>query len=200
MKVSHIVALLLLVIHTYGWATSPDTKYDWQDHVDGEDLSISLRNEPGDIFVVFFFKNIKDNKDLGKANDALRNKIKNDLSAHDEVVYTEVNLSDDNPKKDSYKQLAENEMGIDTKLLDQGPVVAVLNRGEGSWIHGQGKPVTDSKSWKDSQDSFEEILDSIEIFIAEAKDRITGGSGKVPGSKLANRGGMVSVGGQNYPY
>lgn len=71
-------------------------------------------------------------QDLAKENDVLRNMLKNDLASHDEVVYTEVNLSEDPNNKDlaNYKKLAQDSMGIDLTLLDQAPVVAVMNRGK----------------------------------------------------------------------
>ena len=66
--------------------------------------------------------------------------------------------------------------------------------------HTHTQPVTDDADWETGQDSFEQILDSIETFIAEAKDRKQGGTGNVAGSQQANRGGLVSVGNQAYPY
>ena len=194
MKFALSVILAILLVSATAFNSSPDTKYDWDDHSDGEDLAISLGNEPAIVFVVFFFKAVEGNDDLSTANDSLRNTIKNDLSSHDEVVYTEVDMSDENENLDSYKRLAENDMGMDIALLEEGPLVAVMNRGQGSWIHGQGKPVADDEKWGAGKDSFEEVLDSIEIFIQESKDRKQGGTGFVSGSPSAKRSGEVNIG------
>ena len=180
--------------------TSPDTRYDWDAHTSGEDLSISLSNEPGVIFVVFFNKEAEGKEDLSKANDSLRNILKNDLASHDEVVYTEVDMSDKNEKLESYKKLAQKDMGIDITLLETGPIVAVMNRGEGSWIHGQGKIVSDDKKWGPGRDSFEEVLDSIETFIQEARDRKEGGTGVVASSRSTRRAGEITLGEQGPSY
>ena len=205
MRFTTALLLSCMVLVAMPFNTSPDTKYDWDEHWSGEDLRVSLTNEPGVIFVVTFFQTAEDDEVLSKANDSLRNTLRNDLSSHDEVVYTEVDLtaSDDEDQQkviDSYKQLAESDMGIDLDLLATGPIVTVMNRGEGSWVHGKGQPVTDDADWETGQDSFEQILDSIETFIAEARDRKQGGTGNVAGSRQANRGGLVSVGNQAYPY
>ena len=194
MKFALSVILAILLVSATAFNSSPDTKYDWDDHSDGEDLAISLGNEPAIVFVVFFFKAVEGNDDLSTANDSLRNTIKNDLSSHDEVVYTEVDMSDENENLDSYKRLAENDMGMDIALLEEGPLVAVMNRGQGSWIHGQGKPVADDEKWGAGKDSFEEVLDSIEIFIQESKDRKQGGTGFVSGSPSAKRSGEDNIG------
>ena len=189
-----ILLLAILLISVAAFNSSPDTRYDWDQHSDGEDLAISLSNEPGVIFVIFFSKNVEGNDDLSKANDSLRNILKNDLASHDEVVYTEVDLSDDNDQLESYQKLAKDDMGIDLTYLEDGPIVAVMNRGEGSWVHGQGKPVADDKAWGAARDSFEEVLDSIESFIEEARDRSQGGSGNVSGSRYAKRTGEITFG------
>ncbi len=189
-----ICLLSVLLLSTFAFNTSPDTRYDWDQHTDGEDLSISLANEPGVIFVIFFSKTVEGDDDLSKANDSLKNILKNDLANHDEVVYTEVDLSDDTPQLESYQKLAKEDMGIDLTLLDKGPIVAVTNRGEGSWIHGQGKPVADDKKWGPARDSFEEVLDSVETFIEESRDRKQGGTGNVSGSRYSKRSGEISLG------
>ena len=193
MKLS-ILFLAILLASTLAFNTSPDTRYDWDEHTDGEDLAISLSNEPGVIFVVLFNKQVEGNDELSEANDSLRNILKNDLASHDEVVYTEVDLSDDNEQLESYQKLAKDDMGIDLTLLDKGPVVAVMNRGEGSWVHGQGKVVAEDKKWGPARDTFEEVLDSIETFIEEARDRKQGGAGNVSGSSAARRSGEISLG------
>ena len=195
-----ILLLSILLLNVMTFNTSPDTRYDWDQHTDGEDLSISLSNEPAIIFVVFFNKEVEGNEALSKANDSLRNVLKNDLASHDEVVYTEVDMASTNPQLASYTKLAATDMGIDVSLLETGPIVAVMNRGEGSWVHGQGNVVANDKRWGPGKDSFEEILDSIETFIDEAKDRKTGGTGVVPASRNANRAGTVSIGDQGPSY
>ena len=194
MKFALSVILAILLVSATAFNSSPDTKYDWDEHSDGEDLAISLSNEPAIIFVVFFYKAVEGNDELSTANDSLRNTIKNDLSSHDEVVYTEVNMSDDNENLETYARLAQNDMGIDVALLEEGPLVAVMNRGQGSWIHGQGKPVAENDNWGAGKDSFNEVLDSIEIFIEESKDRKQGGTGFVSGSPSAKRSGEINVG------
>ena len=199
MKLS-ILLLSILLLNVLTFNTSPDTRYDWDQHTDGEDLSISLANEPGVIFVVFFSKEVDGNDVLSQANDSLRNVLKNDLINHDEVVYTEVDMSETNEQLESYTKLAQTDMGIDTALLDQGPIVAVMNRGEGAWVHGQGQVVSNDKAWGAGRDSFEEVLDSIETFIDEAKDRKTGGTGITTTSKYAKRGGEISLGEQGPSY
>ena len=193
MKLAILIVAILLASAT-AFNSSPDTRYDWDEHSDGEDLAISLSNEPSVIFVVLFNKKVEGNDELDQANDSLRNILKNDLSSHDEVVYTEVDLSDDNEQLESYQKLAKDDMGIDLTLLDQGPIVAVMNRGEGSWIHGQGKQVADDKKWGPARDSFEEVLDSIETFIEEARDRKQGGTGNVSGSSKTQRSGEIALG------
>uniref|UniRef100_A0A7S3KBB3 Thioredoxin domain-containing protein n=1 Tax=Euplotes crassus TaxID=5936 RepID=A0A7S3KBB3_EUPCR len=189
-----IVLLSIFLLSITAFNTSPDTKYDWEDHTDGEDLAISLSNEPAIIFAVFFFKKIDGNDDLDKANDSLRNLLTNDLKEHNEVIYTEVDLSDEAPQLESYQKLAKDDMGIDLTLLEKGPIVAVMNRGDGSWIHGQGKPVSDDPAWGPGRDSFEEVLDSIETFIDEARDRKQGGTGVVRDSRYSKRSGEITLG------
>ncbi|CAI2380255.1 unnamed protein product [Moneuplotes crassus] len=189
-----IVLLSIFLLSITAFNTSPDTKYDWEDHTDGEDLAISLSNEPAIIFAVFFFKKIDGNDDLDKANDSLRNLLTNDLKDHNEVIYTEVDLSDEAPQLESYQKLAKDDMGIDLTLLEKGPIIAVMNRGDGSWIHGQGKPVSDDPAWGPGRDSFEEVLDSIEIFIDEARDRKQGGTGVVRDSRYSKRSGEITLG------
>ena len=199
MKLCHVLVLSLLIISSLCFNTSPDTKYDWDEHSSGEDLKTTLTDEAGLIFIVFMSQQVEDDDVLSLANDALRTKIKNDLSSHNEVVYTEVDFTetDDETQQaiiDTYKTLATEDMGIDLELLKDGPIIAVMNRGEGSWIHGKGLPVTDDPLWYNGQDSFEEVLDSIEIFIEESKDLKQGGAGSVAGSGTAARGGAVSLG------
>ena len=205
MKLILALVLSAMLVSTYAFNTSPDTKYDWDEHSSGEDLRISLTNEPGVIFVILFSKTTEGKEALSKSNNSLKNILRNDLSFHDEVVYTEVDLtpSTDEAKKKviaSYTNLAEKDMGISTALLETGPIVAVMNRGEGSWVHGQGQPVIDDPDWEAGQDAFEETLDAIETFIHEAKDRKQGGTGVVASSSSAKRGGSVYVGNQEYPY
>ncbi|CAI2380130.1 unnamed protein product [Moneuplotes crassus] len=189
-----IALLSIFLLNSIAFNTSPDTKYDWEDHTDGEDLSVSLSNEPAIIFVVFFSKKVEGDDELSKANDSLRNMLTNDLKDHNEIIYTEVDLSDDAEQLESYQKLAKDDMGIDLTLLDKGPIVAVMNRGDGSWIHGQGKVVADDPAWGPGRDSFEEVLDSVETFIDEARDRKQGGTGIVKDSRYARRQGEISLG------
>ena len=86
-------------------------------------------------------------------------------------------------------------MNINDADLVNGPIVAVMNRGEGSWIQGKGDPVFDDKDWTQNQDLFEEIKDSIDIMIKNAKNQLEG-----RGGTPAPRNGGVSVNGKQYPY
>ena len=199
MKLS-ILLLSIFLLSVLAFNSSPDTRYDWDAHATGEELSISLSNEPGVIFVVFFNKEAEGKDDLSKANDSLRNILKNDLASHDEVTYTEVDMSEKNKELESYKKLATKDIGIDITLLETGPIVAVMNRGEGSWVHGQGKVVADDSKWGAARDSFEEVLDSIEIFIQEARDRKEGGTGVVASSRSTKRAGEITLGEQGPSY
>ena len=200
MKLSLAIIFSILLATSFGFHTSPDTKYDWENHEDGNDLEISLTNEPGVIFVVFFSKTIEGNDDLNKANDVVRNRLKNDLAKHNEVTYTEVDLTEPTDQEDeratarfdTYKNLAKD-MKLNTNLLEQGPIVAVTNRGEGSWIHGKGKALEESDQWTPGQDVYEEVLDSIELFIKESKDRKEGGTGVLPGSNRVKRRREISL-------
>ena len=202
MKLNLAFLFAILLASAFAFHTSPDTKYDWENHESGDDLAITLRNEPGVIFVILFNKNIADNEELSDANDVLRNRLQNDLASHNEVTYTEVDLSDVADASDeaavarlaTYQNLAKS-MKIATELLDEGPIVVVTNRGEGSWVHGKGKIVASDPKWHAGDDVFEEVLDSIEMFINESKDRKTGGTGVLPGSNRVRRGGEIRLGG-----
>jgi hypothetical protein len=110
-------------------------------------------------------------------------------------------MTDESAKNyNSYVKLAKNDMGINLELLKNGPLVAVMNRGQGSWIHGQGKPVADDKNWGAGRDAFEEVLDSIEVFIQESKDRKNGGTGYVSGSPAPKRSGEIILGRETASY
>ena len=202
MKSGIVLIILLLVAYTYGFSAAPDTKYDWDKHEDAEDLEISLKNEVDSIFLIYIFKNGAPDSDVQKSNDQLRNNLVDHLKDHDDVVFTQIDLTPsteqdaekkkkDDEKTKGYTDLVKNEFGIDPALVDQGPIVAVLNRGVGSWIQGHESKL---------QDSFEEAKDSIEIFIRESKDRMKGGTGKVAGSSTAKRGSLVKVNGHDYSY
>ena len=137
--VSVALVLSVLVLSTMSFNTSPDTKYNWDNHVNADDLFVTLTNEPQVIFVVFFFKKVANNAELDKANDSLRNLLKNELVGYDEVTYTEVDLSPDKdrcttpqgaPPCTTYTKLATERMGIDVNLLDVSPVVVVMKEGK----------------------------------------------------------------------
>ena len=87
--------------------TSPDTKYNWDNHANADDLFVTLANEPQVIFVIFFFKKVAGNAELLKANDSLRNLLKNELVGYDEVTYTEVDLT---PEKKMFAQLLKEHL------------------------------------------------------------------------------------------
>ena len=200
MKSTSLLLLSFLFVFTLAFNTSPDTRYDWDKHEDGEELEMSLKNEPSVIFVVYCYKNADGKEALKLANDSLRTMLRNDLEKHDEVVFTEVDMSATNTKAETYNKLFGEKMGINPALLDDGPIVTVLNRGQGSWIHSNIKAdpaaATDkTKTVTPGKDAHNEVLESVEIFLKEAKDRAQGGTGSVLGSSEARRGGGVSVGG-----
>lgn len=159
MRLSVAVILSLLVFSSMSFNTSPDTKYNWDEHTDARDLYVTLTNEPEVIFVVYFFKTVEGKDDLAKANDSLRNKLLVELAGYDEVTIANVDLTpkpadksgaagagstgaaggagaaaSTAPKTEAapqltYEGLAKDNMGIDLTLLEQGPIVAVLKNG-----------------------------------------------------------------------
>ena len=198
MKSTSLLLLSLMLVSAYSFNIATDSRYSWEKHEDGKELETSLVDEPGLIFVVYFYKNADGKEALKKTNESLRTMLKNDLEKHDEVVFTEVDMSASNPKAETYNRLFKDKMGINPALLDDGPIVTVLNRGQGSWIHSNIKvdPAADkSKTVTPGKDAHNEVLESVEIFLKEAKDRAQGGTGNVLGSSEARRSGGVSVGG-----
>ena len=101
-------------------------------------------------------------------NDIIKN--------HPDVVFSSIDLADAE-KVDKYQQVIENVMQIDTTKLDQGPVIAVVNNGEGAWIHGEG--------------TTKEVAETVDIMIHEAQDRKMGGTGYVYGSDKARKDGSI---------
>ena len=63
----------------------------------------------------------------------------------------------------------------------------------GSWIRGQGKPVAEDPEWGLDRDAFEEIRDSIETFIQEAKS-------KTKSASSSQKNGEVVLGSRSSGY
>mmetsp|Transcript_10711 Transcript_10711/g.12179 ORF Transcript_10711/g.12179 Transcript_10711/m.12179 type:complete len:181 (+) Transcript_10711:30-572(+) len=179
MKYLLIVALAIMFVSTYA---KSDHVYDWASHENSKELYTALRDETDLIFVLFWFKGDDSNEDLKKQNTEIRDKIKGDvLENHPEIVFSEIDLAADG-KEDAYKNILVDIMQIDTVKLDNGPIISVINNGEGAWIHGDG--------------TGKEVSESVDIFIHEAKDRKMGGTGYVYGSDKARKDGSVKVGGR----
>lgn len=162
MRLSVALVLSLLVFTSMSFNTSPDTKYNWDEHSDARDLYVTLSNEPEIIFVVYFFKNVEGKTDLAKANDSLKNKLMIELEKYDDVTIANVDMTPKPAAKAdagaaapaaaapaaegsapapaqgqapkapeyTYETLARDNMGIDLKLLEQGPIVAVIKNGK----------------------------------------------------------------------
>ena len=174
----YIVAFLAIISWT---RAHEDFVYDWAQHKDGEELYTSLKDETQDIFVLYWYKPVEGNDALKKKNEELRDKIKKDvLSNHPDIVYSEINMAEDG-KEDKYKKLIQEIMQLKLDELEKGPIISVVNNGEGAWIHGDG--------------TLKEVTESIDIFIHEANDRKKGGTGYVYGSDKARKDGSISVGG-----
>ncbi len=172
MKYLLIIALAVLFTGTYA---SSDHVYDWTSHTDSKTLYTALKDEADLIFVLYWFKKDDANEDLKKRNADIKDKIEKDvISHHPDIVYSEIDLAEDG-KEDAYKTIITDIMQIDTAKLDEGPIIAVVNNGEGSWIHGKG--------------TTKEVSESVDIFIHEAKDRKMGGTGYVYGSDKARASG-----------
>ena len=179
MKYLVIIALISLFATTYA---KSDHVYDWTSHQDSKTLYTALRDETDLIFVLFWYKRDDGNEDLKKKNDEIKDKIQKDIiSNHPEIVFSVINLAAEG-KEEAYKNVLEDVMQIDTTKLNEGPIISVINNGEGAWIHGTG--------------SLKEVSESVDIFIHEAKDRKMGGTGYVYGSDKARATGSVKVGGR----
>ena len=122
MKSTSLLVLSFLLVSAFSFNIATDSRYSWEKHDDGKELETSLVDEPGIIFVVYFYKNADGKDVLKKANESLRTMLKNDLEKHDEVVFTEVDMSAANPKAETYNKLFKEKMGINPTLLDDGPM------------------------------------------------------------------------------
>ena len=176
----YLVIIALIALFSYAYARS-DHVYDWTEHKDDKQLYTALKDETDLIFILYWFKESAD-EEIKKKNLEIKDKIKTDVIAnHPDIVYSEIDMTDAT-KMDSYKTLIEQIMQIDATKLDKGPIISVVNNGEGAWIHGKG--------------TAKEVAESVDIFIHEAKDRRVGGTGYVYGSDKARKDGSVSVGGR----
>ena len=177
----YLALLLVFTLFAAAWANS-DHVYDWSDHNNAEELYTALKDETDLIFIIYWFKGDDADEELKKKNNDIRDTIKNDLlKTHPEIVFTEVDMAGEGIK-DKYNMLLADVMEIDDTKLDLGPIISVVNNGEGAWIHGIG--------------ATKEVTESVDIYIHEAKDRKQGGTGYVYGSDKARRDGPVSVGGK----
>ena len=156
-----------------------DHIYNWAEHTDSHDLYTSLKDEPELIFILYWFKTKDGDDKLKKQNEDLKSQIqKGVLDSHPDIVFTEIDMtSEDSQSK--YDVLFNEIMQIKAEELDEAPVVAVVNNGEGAWIHGKG--------------TMTEVSESVDIFIHEANDRKMGGTGYVYGSDKARKDGTVSI-------
>ena len=182
-------SLLLLALFSTMMAVSyahADHVYDWTQHEGSHDLYTSLKDETDLIFILYWFKNVDGNDEVTQQNQGLKDQIQKEVLAnHQDIVFTEIDLTQPEAL-DNYNTLFGDIMQIDAAELDDGPVVAVVNNGEGAWIHGKG--------------TIKEVSESVDIFIHEAQDRKQGGTGYVYGSDKARKDGSVRVGSSNRSY
>ena len=135
MKYLAIVALICLFACT--WAKS-DHVYDWTDHHNSKELYTALKDETDLIFILYWFKGGDANEVLKKQNTEVRDKIQKDIvTNHDGIVFSAIDLGAAGKLQD-YDEILKNIMQIDVTKLDKGPVISVINNGEGAWIHGTG--------------------------------------------------------------
>ena len=179
------IFLILIIACFLGMsACHEDHVYNWSVHKDGNELYTSLKDEPQDIFVICIFKDVEGDDKLKKQNADLQDKITREIMPnHDNTTFTKIDLTKPEDEE-KYKDLLDNVMQLKKEVRDaklpKGPIVAVVNNGEGSWIHGKGTE--------------KEIIESIDIFIHEAEDRKKGGTGYVYGSDQARKEGGITSG------
>ena len=156
--------------------------YDFSHHENGHELTETLLNEPQSIFVIFFFKDSTDQTKAKKVAD-LRAEIRQKLLGQD-VYYTEVDMSDAEKAK-SYAEVTKI-LGIDAKLVDNSPVIAMAYNRSGYWIHGEGVP--------------KETAETVQSFVrVQEKEAKKSGSSPVSfgGASRHSSDKQVSVGGYN---
>ena len=155
--------------------------YDFSHHESGHELEETLVNEPQSIFVLFFFKEKKDDAKLSKQISDLRTAVKQKLLNQD-VYYTEVDMTNPDKAKDYAK--VSKMLGITEGLLEHGPIVAMAYNRSGYWIHGDGVP--------------KETAETIQSFV-RSQEREAKKSGSSPvsfgGSSRHSSDRTVSVGG-----
>ena len=180
----YILAIaLFLTLLSFAQAHA-DHVYDWSAHNGANELYQSLKDETDSIFILYWFKSAAGNEVLKKQNEDMKGQIQKDVLAnHPEIIFSEIDMTEP-AQAEKYKLVFNDVMQIKVDELTTGPVVAVVNNGEGAWIHGKG--------------TVKEVAESVDIFVHEAKDRRNGGTGSVYGSDKARKDGSISVGNTSY--
>ena len=174
----YLAVIVLMSLLASAWTRS-DHVYDWTDHHNSKELYGALKDETDLIFILFWFNGEESNKasdpnsTLKKKNLEIKDKILSEVVRnHEDIVFSEIDLSVAGNLQ-AYDDILKNIMQIDVSKLAQGPIISVINNGEGAWIHGTGAGT--------------EVAESVDIFVHEAQDRKIGGTGSVYGSQNANQ-------------
>ena len=102
----------------------------------GSELKDLILDEDKQIILTLWYKHEQNSKEHNKRNLITEGSIKKLLSnCHQQVIYTEADISDYNKHKDSFLQAAK-EWDLNLSELDEGPLVMIMHKQEGDmfWV------------------------------------------------------------------